>query len=77
MTKVHLSLLQFDRKKDIDGDGSLWTLLDAYTSLKESRKLANEVRKEGAPWGKKTGGFYNARLLNVRGYHLVYYRKVK
>jgi hypothetical protein len=78
MTRVYLSQKKFEGKKDIDNDGKIWTLLDAYTSLKEARKLAREIQIEGAPWGKKTGGTYIAKILNAEGiYHLVYYRRKK
>ena len=73
MSRVPLT--QFERKKDLDGDGKVWTLLDAFTSLKEARKLANEMRKEGRPWGKKTGGDFNVRIMEFHLCNTVYYRR--
>ena len=59
----------FQKKLDIDNDGKIWTLWEAFTSLKEARKDANKLRKG------HTGEPMNARLIGKMTYHLVYYRR--
>ena len=65
----------FEKILDIDNDGKKWKLFEAFVSVKDARREANALRKQGRPWGKKTGGDFNVRLLERHLYHLVYYRR--